>query len=163
MSPAAGCRLYLFAALLPLLVCGCLIFQPQSYPEGDWNPADPVFEDAWFTSADEVSLHGWFAQAAHPRAVVLYAHGNAGNVTQLHSVLRFFRDELHTSMLVFDYRGYGRSEGDPDEPGILADARAARRWLAGRAGVAERDIVLVGRSLAAPWRSIWPPATAPGA
>ena len=54
---------------------------------------------------------------------------------------------MSASVLVFDYRGYGRSEGVPSQAGILEDARAARRWLAGRAGVPERDIVLVGNSL----------------
>ena len=50
-------------------------------------------------------------------------------------------------MLIFDYRGYGKSEGKPDEPGVLADARAARTWLAQKAGVAEDRIVLMGESL----------------
>jgi fermentation-respiration switch protein FrsA (DUF1100 family) len=49
--------------------------------------------------------------------------------------------------LGFDYRGYGRSGGSPDERGVLADARAARKWLATKAGVAENQIVLMGRSL----------------
>jgi fermentation-respiration switch protein FrsA (DUF1100 family) len=54
---------------------------------------------------------------------------------------------LRVSVLIFDYRGYGRSEGKPNEEGVLADARAARRWLAQRAKLAEQDIVLLGRSL----------------
>ena len=49
--------------------------------------------------------------------------------------------------MIFDYRGYGRSEGKPDEGGILQDARGPRAWLAQRAGIAEKDIVLMGRSL----------------
>ena len=87
------------------------------------------------------------SEAPAPRAVVLYAHGNAGNVAGWAWVLRLFRDRLGCSVLVFDYRGYGRSEGAPDEAGILVDARAARRWLAQRTGVAESEIVLVGTSL----------------
>ncbi len=51
------------------------------------------------------------------------------------------------SVLVFDYRGYGRSEGTPNEAGILADARAARAWLAGRAGIQADQVVLLGESL----------------
>lgn len=49
--------------------------------------------------------------------------------------------------MIFDYRGFGHSEGKPDEPGILMDARAARDWLATRAGISPADIVLMGRSL----------------
>jgi fermentation-respiration switch protein FrsA (DUF1100 family) len=55
--------------------------------------------------------------------------------------------ELGVSTMIFDYRGYGRSSGEPSEAGILADARAARAWLAKRAGVNEREIVLMGESL----------------
>ena len=54
---------------------------------------------------------------------------------------------MGAAVLVFDYRGYGKSEGKPDEPGVLADARAARTWLAEKAGVAENRIVLMGESL----------------
>jgi fermentation-respiration switch protein FrsA (DUF1100 family) len=65
----------------------------------------------------------------------------------LQPVLRRFRDDLNVSILVFDYQGYGRSCGAPSGLGVLADARAARRWLADRTKVPEKDIVLVGRSL----------------
>ncbi len=54
---------------------------------------------------------------------------------------------LGASVLVFDYRGYGRSAGSPNEAGVLADARAARRWLADRAGTPQQAIVLCGESL----------------
>lgn len=122
------------------------LFHPWRYPLGDWTN-DPTVEDVWFGSTDGVRLNGWFAEARRPRAVVLYAEGNAGNITGRRWVLSLFRERLGCSVLLFDYRGYGRSEGSPTIEGILADARAARRWLAGRAGVAEEEIVLVGHSL----------------
>jgi len=124
----------------------CIVFQPRAYPEGDWS-ALPNVEDVRFDSPDGVHLHGWFAEARRPRAVVLYLHGNAGNVTNRRDVLQFYPEQLGASVLLFDYRGYGRSGGIPTEAGVLADARAARRWLAGRTGVREGDIVLVGHSL----------------
>lgn len=123
-----------------------IVFQPRAYPDGNWAIGRGV-EEARFESADGIRLHGWFAEASQPRAVVLYAHGNAGNVTNRRDVLRLFSDRLNVSVLVFDYRGYGRSEGTPSEDGVLADARAARRWLAARTNVREQDIVLVGHSL----------------
>ena len=146
--PATGCGTLPSDSNSPCLALErSLIFFPQRYPEGEWYPDNLVVEDAWFNAPVGVRLHGWFAQAEHPRAVILYAHGNAGNVTNRTEVLRFFRDHFRASILVFDYRGYGRSEGDPTETGILADARSARRWLAQRAGVPELDIVLLGNSL----------------
>jgi len=54
-----------------------------------------------------------------------------------------------TSILVYDYRGYGRSEGRPNERGVYADARAARAWLAERAGIQPDAVVLMGKSLGA--------------
>jgi fermentation-respiration switch protein FrsA (DUF1100 family) len=123
------------------------VFLPSRFPEGDWRLDGCSFEDAWFDSSDGVRLNGWFAQSPRPRAVVLYCHGNAGNVTDRRSVLQLFRDRLNSSILVFDYRGYGRSTGTPSELGVLADARSARHWLANRAGVPEREITLVGNSL----------------
>lgn len=123
------------------------VYHPSRYPEGDWRAGDHGFEEAWFQSADGTRLHGWFAEVKSPRAVVLHAHGNAGNVTHRAELLELFRARFRCSFFVFDYRGFGRSEGAPEEAGILADARAARAWLAQRAGVAETDIVLHGTSL----------------
>lgn len=123
-----------------------LIYHPAAYPRGRW-PDQSRYEDVWFEASDGVRLHGWFAEAPNPRAVVLHCHGNAGNVSGLDWLVPLYRDYLRTSILVFDYRGYGKSEGKPSEAGILADARAARRWLAQRTGLRETDIVLSGSSL----------------
>ncbi|HKD35466.1 MAG TPA: alpha/beta hydrolase [Pirellulales bacterium] len=124
-----------------------LLFFPARYPEGDWQPAGLNFEDAWFAAADGVRLHGWFVPCEKPRAVLLFAHGNGGNLSHRADPLRTLHDRLHVAAMIFDYRGYGRSEGTPDAAGILLDGRAARRWLAERAGVNESQIVLMGESL----------------
>ncbi len=143
-------RLALVAYLLCLLVLMIfeerLIFFPLRHPHGTWQPPGLTFEDAWTETADGVSIHGWYVEHPQPRAIVVFAHGNAGNVTHRNEILRHFRG-LGVSALVFDYRGYGRSAGSPNEAGVLADARAARAWLARRAGVPESQIVLAGESL----------------
>ena len=124
-----------------------LVFFPARYDEGEWQPAGLAFEDAWFQSADGTRLHGWYVAHEQPRAVVLFCHGNAGNVSHRAATLEILHDTVGVSVLAFDYRGYGRSEGKPSEAGILADARAARQWLARRAGVDPGQIVVMGRSL----------------
>jgi uncharacterized protein len=124
-----------------------VVFQPACYPQGDWQPVGLEFEDAWFASAEGTRLHGWYVPHEQPRATVLYCHGNGGNVSYWADVARVLHDRLCVSVMLFDYRGYGRSEGTPSEPGALADARAARAWLARREGIAENRIVLMGRSL----------------
>jgi uncharacterized protein len=124
-----------------------LVFVPSRYPAGNWHPQGLDFEDAWFTAADGARLHGWYVPCEQPRAVVLYCHGNAGNLSNWIDAIRILHDRIGVSVMIFDYRGFGRSEGTPSEAGVLADARAARAWLAERAGVSEDRIVLMGRSL----------------
>lgn len=123
-----------------------LIYSPHRYPIGDWHE-EPGFEDVWFQSPDGVRLNGWFASAVNPRATLLYVHGNAGNITGRREIIRLLNQRLGLSVLIFDYRGYGRSQGSPTEAGMYADTRAARRWLSEHAGVPELDIVLLGNSL----------------
>lgn len=122
------------------------IFFPSRFPQGDWKPPLPV-EDAWFEAADGVRLHGWFLAHPNPRWVVLYCHGNAGNITHRADILEDIRRFLEASVLVWDYRGYGRSEGRPTERGVLLDAEAARNWLAQRTGRPPDRLVLWGHSL----------------
>jgi len=124
-----------------------VIFQPTPFTAADERPDDDRFENALIETKDGVRLHGWYQEAEKPTAVVLYCHGNAGNIAHRRWVLKLFREYLNATVLIFDYRGYGRSEGVPSELGILEDARAARRWLAERAAVSESEIVLVGNSL----------------
>jgi fermentation-respiration switch protein FrsA (DUF1100 family) len=137
---------YLVVVGVVMLWEEAFIFFPMVYPEGDWR-LPPGAEDAYFRAEDGVKLHGWFYAHPNPRGVILYCHGNAGNVTHRADVLLAFGRISEASVLVFDYRGYGRSEGRPNEKGILADTRAARRWLAERTGLAESDIILAGQSL----------------
>ncbi len=124
-----------------------MIFHPSSYPEGNWHPVGLNFEDAWFKSADGTRLHGWYVPHENPRAVILFCHGNAGNLSDRAGLMQILHDRIGAAAMIFDYRGFGRSAGKPSEPGVLADARAARTWLAKRAGIAENQIVLMGRSL----------------
>src|SRR5262249_54076753 len=124
-----------------------LLFAPSKYPKGNWKPAGLDFEDAWFSAADGTRLHAWYCPCPDARAVLLYAHGNAGNLALYGSLLKYFQKELRVTTLVFDYRGYGRSEGTPTVEGVLQDARAARAFLARQAGVKEGEVVLMGRSL----------------
>jgi hypothetical protein len=127
-----------FLLLLALLMFfeNSLIFFPSKYPTGYWqHPPGVAIEDAEFESADGIHLHGWYLPHPDPAAIVLFCHGNAGNITNRVQVLRKLHDDVGVSVLIFDYRGYGRSEGTPGEEGILRDARAARAWLAEKAGV----------------------------
>jgi fermentation-respiration switch protein FrsA (DUF1100 family) len=139
---------YLAIVVLAMIFEKSLIFFPAKYPAGEWDPPGLDFEDAWFQAPDGTRLHGWYARRDDARAVVLFCHGNAGNVSHRAEQIQRLRRWAGVSVLCFDYRGYGRSEGGrPGEAEVLADARAARAWLAEREGIDEREIVLLGRSL----------------
>jgi fermentation-respiration switch protein FrsA (DUF1100 family) len=137
---------YFGFALLLMLLENRLVYHPVPYPVGDWAPAELRFEDAQFAADDGTALHGWYVPHSDPRAVVLFLHGNAGNIAGRADFLRRLHD-LRVTVLALDYRGYGRSEGSPTEQGVISDARAARTWLAEKAGVRPSEIVLWGESL----------------
>lgn len=104
------------------------------------------YEAVSFEAADGVKLSGWFVPAERPRGVVLFCHGNAGNIThRLASILVFHR--LGLSTFIFDYRGYGASEGKPGEKGTYLDAEAAWRYLTEKRNLPPTEIIIFGRSL----------------
>ena len=123
-----------------------LIYFPQR--GFDVTPADLglAHEEVRLRAEDGVRLHGWFLPALDSRFTFLVCHGNAGNVSHRLDRALLLKSRLGGDVLLFDYRGYGRSEGSPDEEGTYRDARAAHRWLRERGTPAGR-IVLFGESL----------------
>jgi len=138
---------YLGLMLLMMWLENSFVYHPTKHPSGDWSPPGLVFEDAWFQSGDGTRLHGWFLEHPDPIGTVLFCHGNAGNLAWRAETMRVLREVSRVNVLIFDYRGYGRSDGAPNEQGLYADARAARRWLADRVGIAPDEVVLMGRSI----------------
>jgi len=138
---------YCLVLLVLLFLENMLVYPAPRYPEGDWQATWLEHEDISFNSADGTKLHGWYVEHPQPKAVILYCHGNGTHVAYTAEFLAEMRDEFQVSIFAFDYRGYGRSEGKPAEKGILEDADAAQEWLAKRAGIEKKDVVLMGRSL----------------
>ncbi|MCA9107628.1 MAG: alpha/beta fold hydrolase [Planctomycetales bacterium] len=124
-----------------------IIFHPHPFPEEAWGETRGVFEDAWFESRNGARLHGLFIDHPNPRAVALFCHGNADTVATCAESMLLLNQRHGLAVMIFDYQGYGRSEGRPSEQGVFDDARAARRWLARRTGIDESQVVLMGRSL----------------
>ena len=105
------------------------------------------FEDVFFQAEDGTRLHGWYCPCEDPRACVLFAHGNAGNLSFWAGRMRELQKDFGVTVLIFDYRGYGQSQGRPTVAGVLQDARAAAKALSKKAGVSESDLVVMGQSL----------------
>jgi fermentation-respiration switch protein FrsA (DUF1100 family) len=103
------------------------------------------YEDVWLDTRDGVRIHIWFVPADSTRTV-LYFHGNAGNISHRLYTIRQLH-ELGRSVFIIDYRGYGESDGRPDEDGLYRDAEAAWQYLTDVRGIAAEDIVVYGRSL----------------
>ena len=124
-----------------------LLFMPSKYPDGEWKPKHLAFEDVWFESNDGTKLHGWYCPCKKPRGYVVYAHGNAGNLSDRLLLLQRMQSRLNLTVLIFDYRGYGRSEGVPSTTGAIEDTRSASKFLAKKAKIKESELILMGRSL----------------
>ncbi|MXY24376.1 MAG: alpha/beta hydrolase [Acidobacteria bacterium] len=141
-----------FAVVAWLLLVGLLMLQERRlifFPTTVLTalPADFGLhaQELSITAADGVRLHGWWIQGPGDRVLIWY-HGNAGNIGHRLDNARWFVDQLGVDVVLVDYRGYGRSEGAPDEEGIYRDGLAIYDAVVARSVRAE-DIVLFGRSL----------------
>lgn len=130
-----------------------VVFHPEKYPTGDWSllnwelPAGSRIEDVFFTASDGTHLHGWYISAATENGpVVLNMHGNSGNVTNHRHWIQAFA-ERGVSTFIFDYRGYGKSDGTPVEEGVYADATGAYDYLVKQRKIDPKRIYLFGHSL----------------
>jgi fermentation-respiration switch protein FrsA (DUF1100 family) len=118
------------------------MFFPSKYPEGMWKT---TAEDVQFTASDGVKLQGWFYRAGEP--TLIFFHGNAGNITERATIASELA-RRGISVLLFDWRGYGKSEGSPSESGLFRDALAAYDFVRSRT---KGDIALYGESLGGPY------------
>ena len=126
-----------------------LTFHPVRSAAGESWVLPRGAEQTWLQTADGVRLNGWFFKSARQRslATVIYFHGNSGNISDV----GWFGEELRDrgfDVLLIDYRGYGRSEGEMvDEQGVYADADAAYRYVVEQREVHPDNVVLYGQSL----------------
>jgi fermentation-respiration switch protein FrsA (DUF1100 family) len=140
---------YLLIVLGMMLLETWLVYPAPSARLGDWAATGLEHEDVWFESADGTKLNGWFVPHKSPQRAILYCHGNGEHIAFNADLAARLRDSLEASVFLFDYRGYGRSEGRPSEAGCIADGLAAQHWLAGRMGIEPDEVVVMGRSLGA--------------
>lgn len=125
------------------------VFHPSRTLDATGHELDRPFDDVFFDAKDGTRLNAWFFPAftnsSRKDLVILVCHGNAGNISHR---LTLAQALLSTGVNVFllDYRGYGRSQGRPSEPGTYTDAQAAYDWLRGK-GFAPANIIAFGESL----------------
>jgi fermentation-respiration switch protein FrsA (DUF1100 family) len=133
-----------------LLLEDRFLFHPCRATE-DWQPPPSGrIQDILLRTTDGVQIHAWWCPAPGwqpERGAMLYCHGNAGNLSHRAEAILRWQEHLETAVLIFDYPGYGRSEGSPTESGCYAAADAAYDWLTQIQGVPPNQIVLYGGSL----------------
>lgn len=149
-------RLNLFSLIVlsTTLSGGCriedrFIFHPDHVTDRDPSHIGVRFEDVFFTTQDGLRLHGWFIPHQDARATLVWFHGNAGNISGRLLNIKLLHDRINTNIFIFDYRGYGRSEGTVSEKGTYLDGEAAINYLLSRQEAAARRLILFGRSLGA--------------
>ena len=145
---------FLFFILVSItLFGGCriedrFIFHPDHVTDRDPSHIGLRFEDLFFTTQDGIRLHGWFIPHPGAGATLVWFHGNAGNISDRLLNIKLVHDRIKINIFIFDYRGYGRSEGTISEKGTYFDGEAAIKYLLGRDDAAAR-LILFGRSLGA--------------
>ncbi len=143
-------------SLLVLLLLSSLLYLQQPsmvffpYRELSSTPVEwgLEYEDILFEAEDGTDLNGWYIPRQGSDQVLLFFHGNAGNISHRGESVAIFH-RLDLNVFIFDYRGYGHSQGKPSEAGLYEDARAAWHYLTVTRGIDEANIVIFGRSLGA--------------
>lgn len=111
-----------------------------------------AYEDVWFPASDGVTLHGWLVPAPGARFTVVWFHGNAGNIGDRVHNIGYLHRVLRASVFIFDYRGYGQSQGsrsDLSEEATYRDGQGALAYLGARPDARQTRLVYFGRSLGA--------------
>ena len=146
-------KLIIFVILGVLLTLGAVrylerssIFFPMKDLTSDPSLVGLEYEDIYFTTSDGRKLNGWFIPAEGAEYTLILCHGNAGNIGHRLEKLRILHD-LDLNVFIFDYRGYGRSEGVPSESGLYKDAEAAYDHVTQKLNVPKGVIILYGESI----------------
>jgi len=137
---------YLLACAVIYFTQARLIYYPSRTIVSTPRDVGLEFEEVLLTADDGIRIHGWFIPAKSSRATLLFCHGNGGNIShRLESILQFHG--LGLSVFIFDYHGYGQSDGAPGERQTYLDASAAWDYLIKTRGLSGDSIVIFGRSL----------------
>ncbi len=137
---------YIALAILMTVFQSKLIYYPSRQIENVPSAIGLTYDEVVFTADDSVKLNGWFIPKDDHIGVLLFSHGNAGNISHRLESIRIFH-QVGLSVFIFDYRGYGKSEGKPSEKGTYLDAEAAWRYLIAERRFGPSEIVCFGRSL----------------
>ena len=137
---------YLLILGLMFLFQNKLLFMPSSVMFQTPQNAGLTAEDLWIKTEDGVRIHGWYFPNESAELVVIMSHGNAGNISGRIGIAETLLNS-GAAVVLYDYRGFGQSEGKPTESGLYKDIEAVVHYLKAEKGYNENDMVMYGRSL----------------
>lgn len=155
MSPSfwGHAALHAILLLIALTVIGCAMINGFIFTPTKGISATPAkrsipYQEVWFESRDGVRLNGWFVAGAPGTPLILFFHGNSGNLSDNLDYITLLHGRGFP-IFIFDYRGYGKSEGQPfKENDLYEDARGAVSYLESR-GWRHEAMIFFGQSLGA--------------
>lgn len=141
--------IYVGIVIVFALLESTLMYPAPDPADGNWEPRDFAYDDVVVEASDGNEVHGWYCPLPDATTTILFCHGNGEHVAWLADDVLELQERFGVNVLVFDYRGYGKSQGSPGEDGILMDADAIYAWLVEKHSNApiEHQIILWGRSL----------------
>ncbi len=116
------------------------------YPSRQHFLVNIKYEDVFIKTPDGIKINAWYIPPKEKDITVLFCHGNGGNLSFYEEILTLLKSKGY-GVLAIDYRGYGKSEGKPDEQGLYEDLRSAVRYLREEKNIHEKDVILLGLSL----------------
>ena len=139
---------YLLILALMFIFQSRLLFMPLSGIIQTPESAGLFAEDVWIETADGVLIHGWYFPHEESEWIVVLSHGNAGNISGRIAIAETLL-KSGAAVLMYDYRGYGKSEGRPSESGFYKDIDAVIGYLSDEREYPKQKIVMYGRSIGA--------------
>lgn len=120
------------------------VWMPRRELVTDPSQAGFQYEETFLQTPDHISIQCWYMPHPNARGSLLFCHGNGGNISHRMESIRQFH-ALAMNVMIFSYRGYGKSSGWLTENGTYTDAETAYHWLQQK--TPELPTVLFGRSM----------------
>lgn len=137
---------YFGIMILMYLIQSKLLFFPSKEILATPSLLNLSYKDIYFETSDNVKINAWYTPSENSEKVVIICHGNAGNISNRLETIQIFNN-VGISSLIFDYRGYGKSEGKISEYGSYLDSEAAWNYLVNDLNYSSENIYIFGRSL----------------
>ena len=106
------------------------------------------YQEICYLTKDKIAISAWYIPVSNSKLTVLFCHGNAGNISHRLDSIKIF-NQLGLNTFIFDYRGYGKSQGRPTEKGTYLDAEGALTYLTEKKKLSPDKLIIFGRSLGA--------------